>query len=144
MKLVNALVSSMIAILFVGCASLTPQQKLDNAVNLANMAAYVGTAIHLEDNEHDIVYFRAAVAALDKLAADGTYTPAALAAALEDLPVDVLQDEGKGSIIIMGTVMLFDQATNQLINADTPDAVKKIAAAIRDGIAQAVVRASRN
>lgn len=127
--------------LSIGCSTMSTEQRINNVASLANLAAYTGTAIHLEDNEQDAPFFAAAVAALDKLADDGTYQPAELLAALEVLPVDMLNDSGgKSAIIITGAVMLFDQGANQLITPDTPQAVRQIAAAIRDGINLALER----
>lgn len=125
----------------IGCSTMSTEQRINNVASLANLAAYTGTAIHLEDNEQDAPFFAAAVQALNKMADDGTYQPAELLAALEVLPVDMLRDSGgKGAIIITGAVMLFDQGANQLITPETTQSVKQIAAAIRDGIETALAR----
>lgn len=121
-----------------GCSTLTHQERVANLADISNMAAYVGTGLHLEQAPQDAPYFEAAVKALDKFAGDGEWKPADLAEALKALPVDQLSGS-KGAILIVGGVQLYDRAADRLLKLNTGGEVAAVAMAIRDGIETALL-----
>lgn len=125
-------------LVFTGCTTTREQQRLtDEMVSVAEVAAFVGTSVHLIDNPTDRVYFRIALNALNAALADHDYDPAGFAEILSELPMHEIQGD-KGAVIVGTAVILWERYSRQIVALDTEETVKPVMIAVRDGINRAL------
>ncbi|MCP5525008.1 MAG: hypothetical protein H7A46_26085 [Verrucomicrobiales bacterium] len=136
--LIPSLIATAIVALSIGCASMSTEQKEDSA---ASPPTWPPTPAPPSTSRTTSRMRRISRGRCRPgQARRGWHLhPGRTAAALEDLPVTTLQDEGKASIVIMGTVLL-DEVGRRFLDPMTPEAVQKVACGIRDGIQTALAR----
>jgi hypothetical protein len=140
MKTLTFILAAAALIVTSGCATLPDgsadvAKTLQRVGNVAELAAFTGTTIHLADNPQDRPHFEIAVQALDGLSSTNNFDPAKLAEVLQSLPIRELQDP-KAKIIIGSAIMLYEFELRELIPVEQPLYVAAVLARVRGGISR--------
>ena len=122
-----------------GCASMTPQQKMQAAATGAFEAARVGTVLCLQQNPQQLPLFNASIGALDGLIKDGSYDPVAFQKAIRLLPVGALHGD-QGAVLVQTIVSIYTVALGY-IDVNNAD-LKLVIVAVRDGLKSGVAQAA--
>lgn len=116
MKTIVLLLTTVLFLGPVGCKT-TGQDRLDRAATIAGLAAFTGTSVYLAKNPKDRSYFEAARTAIKALIDSENFDPAALASALQKLPINELNGPN-GSIYVSVAVVLWDSLAKDTISID--------------------------
>lgn len=119
-----------------GCATVQPgaPTQAERIGNIAEVAAYTGTAVWLVDHPADAPKFAAAAAALGVLTAP---SPEDLHRILYTLPIRQLKSE-KGVIIIGAAILLYESELPRLTPIDQQSLAGTVARRIQSGITNAL------
>lgn len=138
MKHLSLLAALSLAVLFTsGCSSVPTDTQLNTLRVVASEAAYVGTALRLENEPDSRAQFGVAMSALDVLIRQRDYTPGALQEALKALPVLA---GSQGAIVESGAVLFSVLAG--FIHIDSAPRVQAVAEGILAGMERAMSRPS--
>lgn len=129
---------ALVALLITGCATNSTVDWRSDIATTANLAAYVGASVDLQDNPERRPAWVAAEVLLGSIIKDDDYTPSQLVAALEGLPVKELRG-GKGTLVVGSAVILWTRLAAR-IDIDRTELVKVVVPAVRAGIQQALAK----
>lgn len=131
---IKTIVAALASITLCGCATITNPQWLTLAASVARSATSVAVAADVRDNPDHATIYRLTENALTRFVDSTNWSAIELAGILSNLPVDEFRDPDTGYLFVSGAVAVFDAATGLLMNVETPEAVRVVALAIRDGI----------
>lgn len=124
----------LLALVLAGCSTAQPTSQSDRLANIAELAAYTGTALWLVDHPADAPKFQAAAVALGGL---GAGDPVALQQILSTLPLKELKGE-KGAIIIGAAILLYESELPHLTPIDQASLAAVVARRVQSGINRAL------
>jgi hypothetical protein len=122
--------------LFAGCATPPSGAQLQRWGLIAEQAAYTGAAVDLRQHPEHRAQWKVGALALERLTAQPSPHPEALAAALQELPLSELHGPD-GSLAAQGAVLVFDSAL-AFLPVDQAGLVPVFAARMAAGIQRAL------
>lgn len=111
--------------------------EADRVAVLARIASYIGTANHLAAKPEDAPKFQLVRNAVDSLLLGESVDLASLHEALSQLPIGELRGN-KAAILVTSGFLLLEGMSGEREPIKTPEQVKALATAIRDGIGMAL------
>jgi hypothetical protein len=121
-------------VLLAGCANLDTGERLAQVRSVAENAAWVGAVLDLQANPQRRPAYTVALRGLEAIADSDSFSPAALRAALADLPALVGSD---GALLDAG-VSLYVLITGTWVDVETVPVARAVTLGVRDGLRRAL------